>query len=162
MDCKFCKKYLYDFLEAGIHKDLPLSKHIRLKYLPLRDVSDWMYRMYKEILPYQFDEALLTASRIARRERPLLDYEFLIQTATFNFLKYKLSWLTTELEYLKIILIEKGFIKSSVKNGSMSFAQDYIAYTLPRVIITLRDLHNDHEKPYLLIETKEDADDLYT
>ena len=99
----------------------------------------------------------------------------MIQTATFNFLKYEVSWVSTEVDYIKPLLLESGFIKSYEKQGSLTKAYDYISYITPRVILLLQDLHTDHVvpkglytdlnklymKPTLDYQTEEE-DDLYT
>lgn len=147
--CNLCKQFLSDFLETGVHKDLPLANHVKIQRLRsvLQDLVDWMYRFYQKLPKEEFDKALITSARIARRDRKLLEYEYLIQTATFNFLKHDVSWVSREVNYIQPLLLESGFIKSYKKQGSLSKAYDYVSYITPRVILVLQDLHDDHRNP---------------
>lgn len=147
--CHLCKQFLSDFLETGIHKDLPLANHIKIQRLRSiqPELVEWMYRFYERLTKYDFNKALMTSARIARRDRKPLDYEFLLQTATFNFLKHDLPWVAKEVEFIKPLLLESGFIKSYKYQASYSNAYDYISYMTPRVILLLHDLHNDHVTP---------------
>lgn len=143
--CNICKQFLRDFLEIGIQKELPLAKCIQMKYFEmiLPDLLDWMYRIYQRLPKEEFDKALMTSARIARRGRKPIDYEYLIQTATFNFLKFQVNWIPSEVDYMKTLLMESGFVKAK----ESSKAYDYLSYMFPRVYLVLQDLHDDHENP---------------
>jgi hypothetical protein len=147
--CQLCKGFLRDFLEIHLPQDLPLSKQIRMKSLPHvhSELVDWMFHVYTRLPKQEFEKAVETASRIARRGRPLLDYEYLIQTATFNFLKVSVGWINQEMNYIQPLLVECGFVKSKQKQGDMNTATNYLSYMTPRVIHLLNDLHNDHQYP---------------
>ena len=168
MSCIYCKKFLSDFLETGIHRDLLLAKRIRhtsiTKVLP--ELTDWMYRIYMMIPTHEFEKAIMTSSKIARRDRTQFEYEYVLHTATFNFLKLRLPYLSSEVDYITTVLLENRFLHSSRSSGSILYIYDYISYTMPRVILQLNGLHVDHEVPVFVsksefVETKEDEDDLY-
>lgn len=147
--CTQCQLFLYDFLLVPPHKDLPFAKEIRVKNLLkiLPEFVTWSTRIHAQIKPEEFDTAIRTASRIARRGRSLLDYECLIHTSTSNFLKHTLQWLPSELEYMKLLLIEVGVINGKKSYTVLHTAQDYLNYVVPRMILILRDLHDDHANP---------------
>ena len=73
--CKLCKQFLTDFLETGIHKELPLSNHIKIQRLRSvqQDLVDWVYRFYLKLPKEDFNKALMTSARIARRDRKPLE-----------------------------------------------------------------------------------------
>ena len=147
--CQTCQLFLHDFLEAGIPKDLALSKQTRIQSLRkiLPELTEWIYRFYTRLPKEELDKALLTAARIARRGRPILEYEYLIHTATFNFLKYNVNWVKEEAEYMQLRLIESGYISTREKRGDLHQAYAYVSYMTPRAIICLQDLHEDHIHP---------------
>lgn len=147
--CEHCHTFLHDFLVVAPHKDLPLAKQIQVKNLQkvLPDFVDWSLRLSMRIQREDFDTALLTAARIARRGRPLQEYECILHTATSNFLRCKLPWLASEIDYMKLRLIEGGVIKGKVSHTVLRSSQDYLHYSLPRILLMLRDLHEDHTHP---------------
>lgn len=147
--CNLCQTFLYDFLLVSPHKDLPISKQIRIKSLRkiLPEFVHWCQRMNARIQKDEFEKAIETASRIARRGRKLIDYEFLIHTATFNFLKFSLPWLTDEINYMKLLFIEAGVIVGKEYPKVLHHSQEYLSYLVPRTILVLRDLHEDHANP---------------
>ena len=147
--CHKCQIFLYDFLQAGLSKDHKLANQIRVKSFQktLPEFVDWCSRMKNRIEQSKFKEAMETAHRIARRGRSDMEYEFLIQTATFNFLKFSLPWITDELNYMKVLLVEAGCIRGKKYQQVLLTAQDYISYMLPRVILCLMTLHDDHVNP---------------
>ena len=147
--CNACQIFLFDYLTLQIHKDLPLAKQMSMKSLKYiqAELADWIYRFYKRVPKEEFEKALKTASNIARRGRPLHEYESLLHTATFNFLKFSNKWIHEEVQYIQPLLLESGFIRSNQKNKLMSASYDYISYTLPRVFLLLNDLHKDHLEP---------------
>ncbi len=146
--CIQCKQFLADFLEQGISKQLALSKELNMKALRrlLPELTDWMYRFYLRLPSEELDKAMLISARIARRERSLLDYEYLIHTATFNLLKYEVKWIKSEISYMETLLLEGGFVRPN-PFGHLTKAYDYLSYTVPRVILVLQDLHEDHTNP---------------
>lgn len=147
--CHICKSFVQDFLVLGISRELSLHKELRMKSIQkvIPELSDWIYRFYQRLSKDQFEKALKNASLIARRGRALHDYEYLIHTATFNFLKYHYDWIPAEVSYIEILLMESGFVKTKNKLGFHSNAYNYISYVVPRVILCLNDLHQDHQNP---------------
>ncbi len=147
--CNKCQSFLYDFLQTGLSKDHKLASQIRAKSFQktLPEFVDWCFRMNNRIEVQKFNEAVETANRIARRGRSNAEYEFLIQTATFNFLKFSLPWITDELNYMKLLLVEAGCIRGKKHQQVLLGAQEYISYMLPRVILSLMTLHDDHINP---------------
>ena len=113
MSCLYCKKFLSDFLETGIHRDLLLAKRIRHTSIPrvLHELTDWMYRIYMMIPTDEFEKAIMTSSKIARRDRTQFEYEYVLHTATFNFLKLRLPYLSSEIDYITTVLLENRFLK---------------------------------------------------
>lgn len=146
--CQQCRAFLRDFLEVGVPKSLALASQTRRQSLQkiLPELTDWMYRFHSRLQKKEFDTALETASRIARRGRPVHEYEYLLHTATFNFLKFNVQWIRSEVLYLQTLLTESGFIRSN-KQGTMTNAYDYISYMTPRSILCLQELHEDHANP---------------
>jgi hypothetical protein len=147
--CHTCQIFLYDFLQAGLSKDHKLKNQIRTKSFQktLPEFVDWCSRMNNRIGQQKFHEALEIANRIARRGRSDIEYEFLIQTATFNFLKCSLPWITDELNYMKLLLVEAGCIRGKKYQQVLLTAQEYISFMLPRVILCLINIHDDHVNP---------------
>lgn len=147
--CPICQLFLQDYLLFGISKELPLSKELRMKSIRnvLPELCDWIYRFSQRVSKQEFDNALKNASCIARRGRKLQDYEYLIHTATFNFLKFHVDWIASEVSYLETLLIESGFVRTKNKVGYHSNAYNYISYIVPRIILCLEDLHDDHLHP---------------
>lgn len=147
--CHKCRIFLYDFLQLGLHKDLELTKQIRVKSLSkaLPEFVDWMLRMNEQIEMKQWKTAQETSLRIARRGRKAHDYEFLIYTATFNFLKFSHSWIGPEVDYMKSILIDAGCLKGREHSKVLRYAQDYVAFLLARSLHCLKEIHDDHTNP---------------
>lgn len=147
--CHKCQSFLYDFLQTDLSKDHKLTHQIRVKSLQktLPEFVDWCSRMKNRIELAKFKEAVETAHRIARRGRSDIEYEFLIQTAIFNFLKFSLPWITDEVNYMKLLLVEAGCIRGKKYQQVLLTAQEYISYMLPRVILCLMTLHDDHMNP---------------
>ncbi len=147
--CHKCQTFLYDFLQTDLAKDHKLATQIRVKSLQktLPEFVEWCARMKNQIEHKKFQEAVETANRIARRGRSNEEYEFLIYTATFNFLKVSLPWIAEELNYMKVLLVEAGCIRGKKYQQVLMTAQEYISYMLPRVILCLTNIHHDHVKP---------------
>ncbi len=147
--CHKRQSFLYDFLQTDLAKDHKLATQIRVKSLQktLPEFVDWCARMKNQIEHKKFQEAVETANRIARRGRSPIEYEFLIHTATFNFLKHSLPWITDELNYMKLLLVEAGCIRGKKYQQVLLTAQEYISFMLPRVILCLLSLHDDHVNP---------------
>jgi hypothetical protein len=174
--CQHCQLFLYDFLIVPPHKDLPLTKQIRVTNLQkiLPEFVDWSLRLNARIQQDDFNSALLTSSRIARRGRSLHEYECILHTATSNFLRCSLPWLSSEIDYMKLLLVDAGVIKGRGAHTVLRTSQDYLHYSIPRILVTLRDLHDDHRNPkglstdlnklFLTPRATEesDLDDLYT
>jgi hypothetical protein len=146
--CKQCRIFLQDFLETGISKKLALANFTRAKSFVtiLPELLDWMYRIYLRVPKEKFLKARESASRIARRERPLHEYEYILFTATFNMLRFEVPWLREEVLYLEPLLYESGFIKYK-KRSFENNAQNYIAYMTTRALICLYNIHEEHVNP---------------
>lgn len=147
--CQICQGFLHDFLQTGIEKELPLANQLRMKSIQnvLPELSDWMYRFCRKLKQEDFERASGNASLISRRGRKQLEYEYLIRTATFNFLKFHLEWVSSEVSYIETLLLESGFVRSTNKLGFHSNAYNYISYIVPLAIVALNDLHEDHVNP---------------
>jgi hypothetical protein len=147
--CQICQSFLQDFLLVGIPKEIALAKQLRMKSIRnvLPELSDWIYRFYQKLKKEEFERASGNASLIARRGRALHDYEYLLQTATFNFLKYNLDWVSSEVSYIEILLMESGFVRTSNRIGYHTNAYNYISYIVPLVIVTLQEVHDNHVHP---------------
>lgn len=147
--CPICQGFLQDFLQTGIEKELPLANQLRMKSIQnvLPELSDWIYRFSIKLKKEEFERASGNASLISRRGRKQLDYDYLIRTATFNFLKYHLEWVSSEVSYIETLLLESGFVRSTNKIGFHSNAYNYISYIVPLAVLTLQDLHDDHLNP---------------
>lgn len=149
MTCSYCSQFLMDFLPMAIHQNLDLYQ--KIKHQHMKKIGSllvpWIFHLQKKIQPNDFQNAFENASKIARRDRKLWDYDLLIHTAVFNFMKFRLDWLTDEMEYMKIILVESSFIKSSSSFYAMKYAQEYIAYIVGKSLMQLRLLHKDHLQP---------------
>ena len=172
--CIKCQSFLYDFLQNGLPQDHKLAHQIRRKSFQktLPEFANWCARMHKQIPEEKFREAVETAHRIAKRGRSNPEYDFLIQTATFNFLKCFHPWMAEELNYMKVLLIESGCIKTRNYVTASQCAHDYISYMLPRVMMCLHNVHDDHVHPKGLLtdivtllqlkpKKKEDLDTCY-
>lgn len=146
--CQHCRIFLQDFLETGISKKIALANSTRQKSLPtiLPELLDWMYRIYLRIPKNEFEKAHTNALRIARRNRSLHEYEYVLFTATFNMLRFCVPWLREEILYLEPLLYESGFIKYK-KRCFENDAQNYIAYTATRALLCLYEIHEQHVNP---------------
>jgi hypothetical protein len=122
------------------------------------DLVQWYSSLSERIPQKDFEDAVLTASRIARRGRGTVEYEILINTSTFNLLRQKLPWIQSELEILKVLLVEAGvFQKREDWRWCLTLAQGYLAYTTPRTLLLLQEIHRDHSKgPGLVVWKKDD------
>ena len=172
MSCKKCFCFLQDFLLVGVPKELPAAKYIRIKALQkiLPEYTDWMYRLCFELPKEEFEKAYKTASQIAKRGRKQIEYECIVFPATSNFLSFSLPWFSKELEFMKVLLVEAGFIRAKYQSSYLSAAREYLTYIIPRCIFMLKRIHDDHMHPKGLItdisttlqEKEVEMDDLYT
>lgn len=147
--CQHCRIFLHDFLLVPPHKDLAITKQIRVKNLQkiLPEFVDWSLRLNTRIEQKDLDAALLTSSRIASRGRKIYEYEYILHTATSNFLRCSLHWLSSEVDYMKLLLVDRGVLKGRAALTVLRHSQDYLHYTIPRMLLVLRDLHEDHTSP---------------
>lgn len=147
--CNKCQSYLYDYLPNSLEKELDLAKQIRLEALfkILPDFVAWIVYVDKRLQKKTLEEAHRTALQIARRGRKLYDYEFLIHTATFNFLKFAHPWILDEVEYMKLLIVESGFVRGKDYKRVSQLAHEYLSCILPRALLCLHDLHDDHVNP---------------
>jgi hypothetical protein len=149
MSCNLCTVFLEDFLRAGISKDLEIHKKIRPTSLvrTTPDLVHWIHRVYKRLCWKDFEKCNEMASRISRRGRKQSDYDYLLNTATWNLLKYEVPWLDQELNYMKLLLVEAGVCKGKHVFVVMSVAQELISYIAPRALQCLHTVHDDHINP---------------
>ena len=149
MTCKTCFYFLQDFLLVDISKDLSLAKYIRIKKLRnvLPEYADWMFRLYSRLHANEFEKAYSNACQISRRGRKQIEYECILFTATSNFLSFNHPWFSKELDYMKVLLVEAGLVKSKYQTLYLTTAREYLTYMIPRCIIMLRHIHEDHLKP---------------
>lgn len=172
MSCHICHCFLHDFLLTGIPEGIPLKKDLRKLVLPKIAwlFAEWIHRTLNRIEASQIQKAVNSASMIARRGRKEIEYEYLLSTATFNFLKYEVAWLQEEEEYITHLLMESGLLKGKNMFRLMTITKDYIRYTTIRAMYLLKQLHEDHVNPKGLmtnldhilprkreVETKEDT-----
>jgi hypothetical protein len=146
--CQKCRIFLHDFLGTGINQTLELAKYTRVKSLRLvlPELVDWIYRVYLRLSKETFQKSRQTASRIAKRNRSPLEYEYVLFTATFNMMRFEVPWLREEILYLEYFLYESGFIQYK-KRCFENQAQNYIAYVTTRALIYLYEIHDDHVNP---------------
>ena len=149
MSCNKCSSFLADFLRADLSRDLHIQKDIRIKAIQkiLPECIDWLYRLCFRLSAEDFNKAYANACNIARRGRKQTEYEFILFTATSNFLSFQLPWFSQELDYMKVLLVEAGFIKTKRQGFYLILAREYLTYMIPRCIFMLRRLHDDHLKP---------------
>lgn len=130
-------------------KEAPLAPHVKpkgvLKTTPA--ISDCLLRLSHRLPKKDFDKAKNTASRIAKRGRPDLEYQMLLLSATLNFLKFSHEWLRSELDYMAILLLEAGSVRSKTAGSVMTTAHDYLSFIVPHSLELLYMIHDDHEKP---------------
>ena len=149
MACNVCALFLEDFLRAGIPKELEIHKKIRLSSLirATPDLVDWIHRVYNRLRWKEFERCQELASRISSRGRKQLDYDYLLQTATWNLLKHEVPWLEQEINYMKLLLVEGGVCKGKYVFLVMSVAQELLSYIVPRALQCLHSVHDDHVNP---------------
>lgn len=149
MICPYCSQFLMDFLPLAIHQNVDLYEKIKHQHTKKisHSLVTWIFHIQKKLHPDDFQKAFENASKIARRDRKAWEYDLLIHTAITNFMKFRLDWLTDEIDYMKIILVECSFIKSSSSFYAMKYAQDYIAYIVGKSLMQLRLMHQDHLQP---------------
>ena len=148
MSCQICRAYLHDFLITGIPEGIPLKKDLRKQVLPRISwlFADWIHRTADRIEENHFQKATSLASRIAKRGRKDIEYEYITSTAAFNFLKYEVSWLEKEEEYIALLLMEHGLLKGKNIFRLVSITKDYIRYITIRAMYILKELHEDHQE----------------
>jgi hypothetical protein len=149
MPCKKCFCFLEDFLLVTIPNELSISNDIRIKSLRriLPEYVDWMQRLWFSLPKEEFDKAYTNACQIARRGRKQVEYEYIVFTATSNFLSFQFPWFSKELDFMKILLVEAGFVKKKRQNTYLTTAREYLTYMVPRCIFMLKDIHGDHMNP---------------
>jgi hypothetical protein len=149
MSCRKCSNYLTDFLLAGLPRDLPMLKEIKISSLKnvIDEVVPCIIRLWIQIPKADFDEAFLLASNIARRGRGHSEYESVLYMATTNFMCFRVPWLSKEIEYIKIMLIEAGCVRPKYRRNLMNLAREFVCYILTKSIVLLRLVHEDHMNP---------------
>jgi hypothetical protein len=149
MSCSVCTVFLEDFLRAGISKDLEIHKKIRLNSLirATPDLVHWIHRIYQRLSWNDFEKCQTLATRISRRGRKQSDYDYLLNTATWNLLKYEVPWLEQEINHMKLLLVEAGVCKGRHVFVVMSVAQELLSYIAPRALQCLHCVHDDHVNP---------------
>lgn len=149
MSCHICHAFLHDFLLTGIPDGIPIQKDLRKGTLPRISwtFTHWIYRVFHNLESQHLEKAQTSASLIARRGRKEIEYEYLLSTATFNFLKYEVPWLQEEEEYMTLLLMESGLLKGKNTFRLLSVVKDYLRYTTIRAIYLLKQVHDDHVNP---------------
>jgi len=147
MHCPHCKAFLEDFLQSDLDQKIQLKPHVRCHavHRVLPEYIDWTLRTSQRVTHDNYTSAWKTASRIARRGRPKHEYEFLLHTATYNFLKFSETWFRQEIDYMKPLLMEAGVIKRCVDYSDI--LDKYLGYMLIRSMTALYAIHEDHMKP---------------
>jgi hypothetical protein len=103
--------------------------------------------VYNRLRWKEFERCQELASRISSRGRKQLDYDYLLQTATWNLLKHEVPWLEQEINYMKLLLVEGGVCKGKYVFLVMSVAQELLSYIVPRALQCLHSVHDDHVNP---------------
>lgn len=150
MCCPSCLYFLQDFIATSIpNEDLSFGKHIRKKNLPAisAELADWIYRIQKRLPRGAFEKSFDTASRIARRNRKLQDYENLLLSSTFNMLLFEIDWILGEVNYMKIYLVEKNVFQGKETTKLFIHAFQYISYITSLSLLHLCHIHEDHITP---------------
>lgn len=149
MACQICSFFLQDFLLTGVPEGISFRKDLKINVLPRisHPFADWIHRVFRKLTHTQLKNASTLAARIAKRGRPAVEYDFVVSTATFNFLKYEVSWLQEEEEFIAISLMELGLFKGKKIANLIITARDYIRYITIKAIKCLQELHDDHLHP---------------
>lgn len=149
MNCQKCYGYIQDYIHLGVPHTLTFRQYLNLKHS--QKVFDFLAKSCLEIknrlTVEEYNKAVLTASRIARRGRNLLDYSFLIQTAILNFLRFEIPWFRKEIDVIKCYLIEEGFIRHKVSYYALKAADEYLCFMFPQLLGIIFIIHNDHMNP---------------
>ena len=147
--CKSCKLFVEDFLPFAIPKESPLISMIRptcLKHIA-PELSTILLRISHRLPKKDYDEAVTTSNRIARRERPLYEYKALLLSATLNFLKFSHPWISSELSILPCLLMESGILRPKDRKSLQKYIWDYLNYVIPVLLQCLYEIHEDHANP---------------
>lgn len=149
MDCSLCQAFLLDSLDTGISADSPFASKIHRKAFTtcIPEFASWLLLIHSRISKEEFNDALSIASRIARRNRSVSEYEILIHTATYNLLCFERDWLRKETSYIQLVLLEAGCFRGKQSVHVESVAMDYLRYKVPRVLLCLQELHTEHAFP---------------
>lgn len=149
MSCKICPFFLQDFLLTGVPEELALSKLLRKKAIGRISVkfAEWIHTIFHKISTEDFLKASTIASRISKRGRKELQYEYILSTATFNLLHYEVPWLKQEETYIVMYLLESSLFKGRNYYSLLNTAKEYIGYTTIRAFYYLREIHDDHVNP---------------
>lgn len=149
MACDVCAVFLEDFLGAGFPKDAPIHTKIRMTSLLqlTPELASWIHRVYERLSWTVLERCRTNASRIARRGRSTVDYDYLLNTATWNLLKYEVPWLENESAYIQLRLVEAGVCRGNHVVRVMSVARELLSYITPRALQCLHSVHDDHVHP---------------
>jgi hypothetical protein len=147
--CKSCKLFLEDFLPFAIPKESPLTPMIRQTSLKriTPELSTILLRISHRLPKKDYDEAVKTSNRIARRERPLYEYQALLLSATLNFLKFSHPWISSELSMLPCLLMEAGVLRPKDRKSLQKYVWDYLNYLVPVMLQCVYEIHDDHIHP---------------
>lgn len=149
MSCKACSIFLYDFLLTGTPKELHISKKIREKNLKTCSVelSKWILHIHEKLPQPSYEKALRVAKQITERlHKDNLNDPMFFRT-TYNMLHYNVSWLGSETEFIKVILIESNLFEGRDIKMLHHIAREYLEYILPKSLFFLHVIHNDHLHP---------------
>lgn len=149
MECQRCQSFLQDFLGGGLPHDLEIVKKMKRKpfHSLIPEISDWIERLYSRVSTNEFNNAKKTANKIARRGRKRLEYTYLVNTATFHLLQFELPWIETDLNYLKVLLVEAGVFHGKHAKTLLTQAQEFLAYLAITCFHCLLEIHDDHLHP---------------
>lgn len=149
MTCKSCRLFVQDFLPFALSRDHPLYPKIRRKNLEkvAPELSEILIHISHKLSKKEYEKAWQTSSRIARRGRPLFEYEAVLNSSTLNLLKFSHPWISTELSTVPYLLMEMAVVKSRDRRGSQPETWDYLNNLVPIVLRCIYEIHDDHVNP---------------
>ena len=146
--CKSCLQFLEAFLETGLPEGVPMARLLRIRALSrvIPELAPWFLSVFPKIPTEDYQTALKTASRIAKRGRGAIEYDLLIKTSVCNLLKHQYPWIQKEMDIMKVLFVEAGVFQDKERDWKwrLTMAQGYLTYMLPRVYEILSDLHSSH------------------
>ena len=149
MACKSCRLFVQDFLPFALSRDHPLYPKIRSKNLEkiASELSEILSHISHKLPKKDYEKAWETSNRIARRGRPLFEYEAVLNLSTLNLLKFSHPWMSAELSSVPYLLMEMAVVKSRDRKGVQRETWDYLNYLIPVVLRCIYEIHDDHLHP---------------